>query len=188
MSSSDDASSTTQSGVAAGTIVVGNPDKQKQDISALKRDTTNTLNKLGEIFDRNKIEERQELAAVFSELAMNRIHYMKNLTAGERALLHGAVGLVAAGLTNNDIGSTALAGGANAFIIHTVLNDENLKKYFNEHPDQLQWISGMIGAAVGNVTGGSSQTGASIAISGTKENLELDSHVHYSQASGHKFS
>jgi filamentous hemagglutinin len=57
--SSDKTSSTTQSGVAPGTITIKDKDKQKQDIRDLNRDTTNTLNKLDQIFDKDTIQEKQ---------------------------------------------------------------------------------------------------------------------------------
>jgi len=60
-----DAASTTKSTVAPGSIDVRkNPN---QDLSDLSRNTSNALNELGRIFDKKKIEEQQELAAVFGE-------------------------------------------------------------------------------------------------------------------------
>ena len=60
-----DASSTTKSVVAAGTINIR--ENKVQDISALNRDTAISLNELSKIFDKAKIEKRQELAAVLGE-------------------------------------------------------------------------------------------------------------------------
>ena len=72
MSSGDDKSSTTKSGVAAGTITITG--KQQQDISTLNRNTADTLNKLDQIFDKDTIQEKQEMGALFAELAYNQIH------------------------------------------------------------------------------------------------------------------
>ena len=51
-----DASSTTKSVVAAGTIDIR--DNPTQDISALSRDTANSLNELGKIFEETWLESQ----------------------------------------------------------------------------------------------------------------------------------
>ena len=51
-----DASSTTKAAIAPGTIDIR--ENPTQDISALSRDTANSLNELGKIFDKAKIEEQ----------------------------------------------------------------------------------------------------------------------------------
>ena len=65
MPAKGDAGSTTKSAVAAGTI--DTRENPKQDISALSRDTNHALNELGRIFDKQKMEEQQELAKVFAQ-------------------------------------------------------------------------------------------------------------------------
>ena len=57
------ADSTTRSAIAPASIDIR--ENPTQDISALSRDTANSLNELGKIFDKAKIEEQQELTAVF---------------------------------------------------------------------------------------------------------------------------
>ena len=76
MSASGESESTTKATISKGTIEIRDKENQKQDINELNRDNANSLNKLGEIFDKTKIEERQELANLFGELAYNEIHYM----------------------------------------------------------------------------------------------------------------
>ena len=67
MPAKGDAASATKSAVASGTIDIR--ENPAQDISALSRDTANSLNELGRIFDKKTVEEQQELAAVFGEEA-----------------------------------------------------------------------------------------------------------------------
>ena len=59
MPAKGDANSTTSSAVARGTIEIR--ENPTQDISALSRDTANSLNELGRIFDKQKIEDQQDL-------------------------------------------------------------------------------------------------------------------------------
>ena len=65
MPAKGDTASATKSAVALGTIDIR--ENPAQDISALSRDTANSLNELGRIFDKKTVEEQQELAAVFGE-------------------------------------------------------------------------------------------------------------------------
>ena len=46
-------------------------------MAALNRNTRDSLNKLGEIFNKTKVEERQELAGLFGKLAFNYLHDAK---------------------------------------------------------------------------------------------------------------
>jgi hypothetical protein len=170
-------SSTTRSAVAPGTIEIRDKDKQKQDIAGLSRDTDNTLNKLDPIFDKDKVRERQELAGLFSELAFKQIHDMKNCSDEQRAILHSAVGLVSAALAKTNLPANALAAGANELVVQTLMNKVKVKvngveqPYFAIYPDQLQWLSGILGGLVSGAAGGNVGAGASTAASGTKNNM-----------------
>ena len=48
------------------------------DLSTLSRDATNSVNALGKIFDKQKVEERQELISVFGEIAAEEIHKLSD--------------------------------------------------------------------------------------------------------------
>jgi len=104
------ASSRTKSAVAAGTIDIR--EYPTQDISALSRNTENALNELGRIFDKKKIEEQQELAAVFGEEAFRLAHNMKDDGSGRKIIVHAAIGAAAAKVA----GGSAAAGASTAAI------------------------------------------------------------------------
>ena len=67
-----DANSTTHSAIEAGATITitGN---QTQDLNKLSRDTGNSLNTLGKIFDKKTVQEQQELANLFGEEAFKAI-------------------------------------------------------------------------------------------------------------------
>ena len=115
MPASGEAESTTKSTISEGTIEIRDKENQKQDINKLNRDTTSSLNKLGEIFDKTKIEERQELANLFGELAYNEIHYMDG-SDEQKALYHTVVGGIMSRLTGGDFLAGATAAGIGARI------------------------------------------------------------------------
>ena len=61
-------------------------------------------------FDKTKIEERQELANLFGELAYNEIHYMDGSNE-QKALYHAVVGGIMSKLTGGDFLAGATAAG-----------------------------------------------------------------------------
>ena len=104
MPASGEAESTTKATISKGTIEIRDKENQNQDINKLNRDTKNSLNKLGEIFDKTKIEERQELANLFGELAYNEIHKLADKNGwkdgdSEKDALHALVGGIMSELT-----------------------------------------------------------------------------------------
>jgi len=106
MPAKGDANSTTTSAVAPGTIDIRkNP---TQDISALNRDTNNALNELGRIFDKQKIEEQQELAKAFGEEAFRLAHNLPDDGSG-RIHLAALLELLAA---EEQIGELMVEAGA----------------------------------------------------------------------------
>ena len=154
-----DASSTTKSAVAAGTIDIR--DNLMQDISALSRNTANSLNELGRIFDNAKIEEQQELAAVFGEEAFRLAHNLKDDGSGRKIAIHTAIGGIMSAITGAGFASGAIGAG---------LNEALIKALDGKDPGTAQLTSAIIGAAAAKAIGGNAQAGASTAASGTKWN------------------
>ena len=154
-----DASSTTKAAIAPGTIDIR--ENPTQDISALSRDTVNALNELGRIFDKQTMEERQELAAVFGEEAFRLLHNMKDDGSVGKIAAHAAVAGILSQITGN--GFTSGAAGAG-------LNEALIKALDGKDPGTAQLISAIIGAAAAKAIDGNAQAGASAAASGTKWN------------------
>ena len=153
------AESTTKSGVAKGNITIKDQANQKQDILKLNRETKNNLNKLGEIFDKTKIEERQELAELFGKLAFNRIHELK-ATKEQKAAYHALVASIMAKLTGGDALSSAGSAAINKMV------SEEIYKISGKDPALTQWLSAALGYAI---TG--EAYGASINASASKNNF-----------------
>ena len=170
MPAQGEAESTTKAGVAQGTIEITDKENQKQDIVDLNRDTKNALNKLGEIFDKQEIAERKEIAALFGELAYNEIHRISERAgwadgSPEKVALHAFVGGIMSELT----GSGFLAGASGAAVNEFI--QKQLSDAFKDNPDMHQWASAIVGAAVSGVVSGNAQAGASSSASGTKHNI-----------------
>ena len=173
MPASGEAESTTKATISKGTIEIRDKENQKQDINKLNRDTQNSLNKLGEIFGKTKIEERQELANLFGELAYNEIHKLaerNNWQEGcaEKNALHALVGGIMSELTGN-----GFLAGASASTVNEMVQ-KKLSEQFEGEPDKHQWASAIIGGVVSQLVAGKAQAGASTAASGTKNNKLLD--------------
>lgn len=169
--SSKSASSTTTSAISNGTIEVRDANFNMQTLS---RDTKDSLNKLDEIFDKKKIEERQELSKLFAKEAFGQLHNW-NPTSKEgktaKSIAHGVVAEVSARMAGNKLGSGFYAGATNEALIGEI------QKIAKEKPDVAQTLSALLGAAVNGSLGHSPVTGAAEAQYGTKWNLELDYHA-----------
>ena len=147
------ADSTTKSAVAEGTIHITDKEKQKQDISGLNRDTKNSLNQLQEIFDKTKVEERQELVGMLGKYGNQAIHKYaesKGWKDGstEKILLHGAFGALMGDMAGGSATTGALSGSVNEYVMGylTKLKGED---WVQKHPDTVQWIGAGVGAAIG---------------------------------------
>ena len=164
MPAKGDANSTTTSAVAPGTIDIR--ENPTQDISALSRDTANTLNELGRIFDKQKIEEQQELAKAFGEEAFRLAHNLPDDGSGRKVAVHAIIGGIMSQITGAGFASGAIGAGVNEAIIGEI------KKI--KDPGTAQIVSTIVGAAAAKAVGGNAGSGASAAASGTKWNYLLE--------------
>ncbi|WP_302682649.1 hypothetical protein [Veillonella parvula] len=130
------------------------------------------MNKLDEIFDNKKIEERQELSKLFAKEAFGQLHNL-NPTSKEgkvaKAIAHGIVAEVSSRMAGNKPGSGFYAGATNEALIGEI------QKIAKEKPDVAQTLSALLGAAVNGTLGYSPVTGAAEAQYGTKWN-QLSEH------------
>lgn len=140
----DSADSITKAAISPGTITIR--DNPNQDISTLSRDTANSLNALGKIFDKQSVKERQELASLFGELAFEEIHNL-GLKDGDprKVVLHTIVGTIM-----GKLGGNAFSGGFSAGLNEALQTE--LAKITD--PDLRQWASYIIGRAAGDMVGG----------------------------------
>ena len=170
----DKAGSTTKSAVSAAQITVTDKEKQTQDIAVLNRETENSLNKLKEIFDKTKVEERKQLLeelGIVGNQAIHEIAFHNGWKDGstEKAALHGMLGAITSAKSGGSALSGLIAGGANEYAIG-YLEKSKGKDWINKHPDTVQNISAAFGGILSKMTGGSGHTGAYISQMGTKWN------------------
>ena len=165
----DNAESVTKATVSESEIEIRDKGHQKQDLKDLNRDTQNSLNKLAEIFDKTKVEERQELAGLFGEIAYKAVgdlaikHGWQEGSA-EKNALHALVGGIMSELTNS-----GFLAGASGAMINEMIQDK-LSDMFKDNPAMHQWASALIGGVVAQVAADNAQMGAATASSGTKNN------------------
>lgn len=169
----DKTDSTTKSAVAEGTIHITNKEKQKQDIASLNRDTKNSLNQLQEIFDKTKVEEKQELVGMLEKYGNQAIHTYaesKGWKDGstEKMLLHGAFGALMGDMAGGSAATGALSGSINEYVMGYLTKTKG-KDWVQEHPDTVQWISAGVGAAIG-ASAKDMATGANVALDASKWN------------------
>ena len=168
------ASSTTQSAISDGILTV---DGKEIDTKTINTNTENTLHQLDKIFDKKKIEERQELARLFSKNAFEQLHNWQPTTKEgkvAKSIAHGIIGEVAARMAGNSPGSGFKATMTNELLI------SEIKKVAKHDPALAQWLSAAVGGVVNKVGGESSNSGAAVASYATKWNSYSFEDVPYS--------
>ena len=169
----DKAGTTTTSAVSQGTITITDKENQKQDIEKLNRNTEDSLNKLKEIFDKTKVEEKQELIHMMNIVGNQIIHeaadhYGWKEGSTEKLLLHGAIGALTGTMTGGNALSGAVSGSVNEFAL-AYMEKTKGRNWMDTHPDTVQAISTALGAVAGSLTG-DRNTGAYTAQMGAKWN------------------
>ena len=170
----DKAGTTTTSAVSQGTITITDKENQKQDIEKLNRNTEDSLNKLKEIFDKTKVEERKRLLEELGIVGNRAIHEIASHNgwkdgSAEKVALHGMLGAITSAKSGGSALSGLIAGGVNEYAIE-YLKQTKGKDWINKHPDTVQNISAAFGEILSKMTGGSGHTGAYISQMGTKWN------------------
>ena len=168
------AGTTTRSAISKGTITITDKENQKQDIEKLNRNTENSLNKLKEIFDKTKVEERKRLLEELGIVGNRVIHEIASHNgwkdgSTEKIALHGMLGAITSAKSGGSALSGLIAGGANEYAIGYLKKTKG-KDWINKHPDTVQNISAAFGGILSKMTGGSGHTGAYISQMGTKWN------------------
>ena len=171
------AETTTTSAVSKGTITITDKENQKQDIEKLNRNTEDSLNKLKEIFDKTKVEERKQLLEELGIVGNRAIHEIASHNgwkdgSTEKAALHGMLGAITSAKSGGSALSGLIAGGVNEYAIE-YLKQTKGKDWIAKHPDIVQNISAAFGGILSKMTGGSGHTGAYISQMGTKWNEYL---------------
>ncbi|MDU6770109.1 MAG: hemagglutinin repeat-containing protein, partial [Veillonella sp.] len=150
------ANSTTQSAISDGILTV---DGKQIDTKTINTNTENTLHQLDKIFDKKKIEERQELARLFAKNAYEQLHNWQPTTKEgkiAKAFAHGVIGEWAARMAGNASGSGFKATMTNEMLI------EKIKQIADNDPALAQWLSAGAGGVVNKVSGGSLNAGAAV--------------------------
>ena len=171
------AETTTTSAVSKGTITITDKENQKQDIEKLNRNTEDSLNKLKEIFDKTKVEERKRLLEELGIVGNQAIHEIASHNgwkdgSAEKVALHGMLGAITSAKSGGSALSGLIAGGVNEYAIE-YLKQTKGKDWIAKHPDIVQNISAAFGGILSKMTGGSGHTGAYISQMGTKWNEYL---------------
>lgn len=174
-----DASGTTHSAIADGAITIREKENQQQDVAELSRDTNNANGHVDKIFDKEKVQEQQELAGLFGQMANQAAGDLGakmgwGADSKEKAAIHGVIGALQASLG----GGNALAGGVAG------LSSESFGKmvtdYLGTHTSLgesekgaiVQWAAAISGATIGGVIAGTNgaQSGAVASIDSVRYN------------------
>ena len=162
----DEKHSRTKSGIAPGTILLKDSAKSK-DLIDLNRNLENTAARLEKIFDKEKIQEKQETAQVFQRIAHSYIGSLAGrVPKNTKKILNTFVD----GITSYALNDNFIAGaGSTAFLEYM---QHSMKKI--KDPSVRLLAVGVLGGTVGKILGGDTETGVSSTIS-----TELYNHLYH---------
>ena len=161
-----EAYSVTKSAIAPGTIDVEN---SKVDRSQINRDINHSLQALDTIFNKQDIQERQELTKLFNKYANEAIHHISDIAgwkegSSEKVALHAIVGNISANMVNGNIRVGTAAGGLSELLAPAILEASH------HDPARAQWLAYALGYATDKLAGGTGELGGSISHYGIKWN------------------
>ena len=156
----------TRSAIAPGTIDVEN---SKMDVSQINRDINHSLQALDTIFNKQDIQERQELTKLFNKYANEAIHHISDIAgwkegSSEKVALHAIVGNISANMVNGNTNIGTAAGGLSELLAPAILEASN------GDPAKAQWLAYALGYATDKLAGGTGELGGSISHYGIKWN------------------
>ena len=170
-----EAYSVTKSAIAPGMIDVEN---SKMDVSQINRDINHSLQALDTIFNKQDIQERQELTKLFNKYANEAIHHISDMAgwkegSSEKVALHAIVGNISANMVNGNARVGTAAGGLSELLAQGILEASN------GDPAKAQWLAYALGYATDKLAVGTGELGGSISHYGVKWNglLLLNEHA-----------
>ena len=172
----DKSNSTTQSAISEGII---KENGRMVDVKRINTDIEHSLNTLQSIFDRKSIEEKQELANLFSINANEAIHQIAkhegwNDGDPRKVALHTLFGGATASLGGSNYAQGAYIGGITEAMMPELkkwagtITGPDGKQYVNS--ERLQQIAYILGYAANKSLGQNGQSGAYVARMSAKYN------------------
>ena len=172
-------SSITKSAISDGKIIENG---RMVDIKTINTDIEHSLNELQAIFDKKSIEEKQQLAHLFSVNANEAIHQIAKHEGWKdgdprKVALHAMVGGTTANLGGGQFSDGVYAAGLSEAMMPQFkkwagkIKGPDGKEYVD--PEHLQQIAFVFGYATNELSGKSGQSGAYVSHMGAKHNFSF---------------
>ena len=172
-------SSITKSAISDGKIIEND---RMVDIKTINTDIEHSLNELQAIFDKKSIEEKQQLAHLFSINANEAIHQIAKHEGWKdgdprKVALHGLVGGTTAKIGGGEFNDGVYAAGLSEAMMPQFkkwagkIKGPDGKEYVD--PEHLQQIAFVFGYATNEISGKSGQSGAYVSHMGAKHNFSF---------------